>query len=239
MLELNQFRQSAFCLKVRMVLAAKKLNYRVIEITPGIGQVAIFRLSGQRQLPVLVDGENVITDSSSIIRYLEQIKPEPKLLPNDPRDAAMMHILEDWADTTFANSAKTTLIKSAATDPDLRDALLPDDLPLQFRKLINGVHFGLITDFSELLSKGDSSNLFSSLKKLTDCLQLNRWLVGDTMTFADIAIAAQLSLLRFPESAGSKLAGKGCPGFSDHPSLTPLFDWRDQLETDLLASDPG
>ena len=59
------------------------------------------------------------------------------------------------------------------------------------------------------------------------------------MTFADIAIAAQLSLLRFPESAGSQLAGKGCPGFSDHPKLTPLFDWRDQLETDLLASDPA
>ena len=55
MLELHQFRHSAFCLKVRMVLQAKGLSFRTVEVTPGIGQVAVFRLSGQRQVPVLVD----------------------------------------------------------------------------------------------------------------------------------------------------------------------------------------
>ena len=49
MLELHQFRHSAFCLKVRMVLQAKGLSFRTVEVTPGIGQVAVFRLSGQRQ----------------------------------------------------------------------------------------------------------------------------------------------------------------------------------------------
>ena len=57
------------------------------------------------------------------------------------------------------------------------------------------------------------------------------------MDLADIALAAQLSLLRFPTSAGPKLAGKGCPGFSDHPKFEPLFEWRDQLEAALMESD--
>ncbi len=57
------------------------------------------------------------------------------------------------------------------------------------------------------------------------------------MSFADIAIAAQLSLLRFPKSSGEPLAGKGCPGFSDHPNLQVLFDWRDRIETTLMQSD--
>ena len=48
MLELHQFRHSAFCLKVRMVLQAKGLSFRTVEVTPGVGQVAVFRLSGQR-----------------------------------------------------------------------------------------------------------------------------------------------------------------------------------------------
>ena len=45
MLELHQFRHSAFCLKVRMALHAKGLSFREVEVTPGIGQLAVFRLS--------------------------------------------------------------------------------------------------------------------------------------------------------------------------------------------------
>ena len=56
MLELHQFRHSAFCEKVRLILAAKGLAYSVVEVTPGLGQLQLFRLSGQRQVPVLVDG---------------------------------------------------------------------------------------------------------------------------------------------------------------------------------------
>ena len=40
MLELHQFRHSAFCLKVRMVLQAKGLSYRTVDVSPGIGQLA-------------------------------------------------------------------------------------------------------------------------------------------------------------------------------------------------------
>ena len=66
MLELHQFRHSAFCLKVRMALQSKGLSFREVEVTPGIGQIAMFRLSGQRQVPVLVDGDHVVADSSAI-----------------------------------------------------------------------------------------------------------------------------------------------------------------------------
>ena len=34
MLELHQFRHSAFCEKVRLVLAAKRLPYTVVEVMP-------------------------------------------------------------------------------------------------------------------------------------------------------------------------------------------------------------
>ena len=70
MLEVNQFRYSPFCLKVRMALAAKELEYRSVEITPAIGQLGIFQKTGQRKLPVLFDKETAICESSSIIRYL-------------------------------------------------------------------------------------------------------------------------------------------------------------------------
>jgi glutathione S-transferase len=84
MLELHQFRHSAFCEKVRLLLAAKGLDYSVVEVTPGVGQVALLRLSGQRQVPVLVDGAEVIADSSAIALYLEANHPSPALFPADP-----------------------------------------------------------------------------------------------------------------------------------------------------------
>ena len=126
MLELHQFRHSAFCLKVRMVLQAKELSFRAVEVPPGVGQVAVFLLSGQRQVPVLVDGDQVIADSSAIALYLDQREPEPALIPTDPRQAAQVHLLEDWADTTLAMAGRSSLVQACLlyTSPSPRDATL-------------------------------------------------------------------------------------------------------------------
>ena len=221
-----------------MVLAVKGLNYREIEISPGLGQVAIFRLSGQRQLPVLVNGEDIISDSSAIIKYLEKLHPKPKLIPEDPREEALVHVIEDWADTSMAKAARIVLLKSAATNPDLRDALLVNNIPDEFRKLINNLPCDFIGDLSTFINPNEEANLLSNLEKLNKALKINQWLVGNNMSIADIAFAAQLSLLRFPKSAGSLLAGKGCTGFSDNQQLIDLFEWRDRLEALLMESDP-
>ena len=102
MLELHQFRHSAFCLKVRMILQAKSLSFRVVDVTPGVGQIDVFRLSGQRQVPVLVDGDTVVADSTAIAEHLEALKPDPVLIPEDPREQAQVFLIEDWADTTLS-----------------------------------------------------------------------------------------------------------------------------------------
>ena len=125
MLELHQFRHSAFCLKVRMALQSKGLSFREVEVTPGIGQIAVFRLSGQRQVPVLVDGDHVVADSSAICRHLETLEPAPALIPMEPRLRAQVELIEDWADTTLAAAARAALLQAAVDDPLLRDALLP------------------------------------------------------------------------------------------------------------------
>ena len=234
MLELHQFRHSAFCLKVRMVLQAKGCSFRTVEVTPGIGQVAVFRLSGQRQVPVLVDGDQVLADSSAIARHLEQREADPALIPSDPRKAAQMHLIEDWADTTLAMAGRSALVQAAALDQQMRVALLPDDVPDPVRSVMGAIPGGWVSNVTELVNQNDRADLLASLERLAASVQASPWLVGDSMTLADIAVAAQLSLLRFPSSAGAGLAGKGVPGWSDHPKLHPLFEWRDQLELKLM-----
>ena len=239
MLELHQFRHSAFCLKVRMALQAKGLSFREVEVTPGIGQVSLFRLSGQRQVPVLVDGDDVISDSSAICRYLEEMRPEPALIPADPKQRAQMQLIEDWADTTLAAAVRSALLQAAADDAQLREVLLPDDVPSPVRQLMSGLPGGWLSSFGELLGQEQRASMLSSLCSVADGLDPNGCLVGHAISLADLAVAAQLSLLRFPASSGESLAGRGVPGISDHPRLQNLFRWRDQLETRLINLDPA
>ena len=239
MLELHQFRHSAFCLKVRMTLQAKGLSFREVEVTPGIGQIALFRLSGQRQVPVLVDGDDVVADSSAICRHLEALRPDPALIPANARQRAQMHLIEDWADTTLAAAVRAALLQAAADDPQLRNVLLPDDVPSPVRQVMSGLPGGWLSGLGELLGQEQRSSMLSSLCAIADGLDLNGCLVGNAITLADIAVGAQLSLLRFPASAGDALAGRGVPGISDHPRLQELFRWRDQLETRLINLDPA
>jgi glutathione S-transferase len=72
MLELYQFEASSFAEKIRLILDYKQVPYRKVEVTPGVGQVEVFQMSGQRQVPVLKDGEQVIPDSTAIALYVEK-----------------------------------------------------------------------------------------------------------------------------------------------------------------------
>ncbi len=239
MLELYQFQHSTFCLKVRMALKAKKLTFKVIEITPGIEQIDLVKLSGQKKVPVLKNGEHVVSDSSKIIQYLETINKEPVLLPNDPKEAALAHAIEEWSDTTLAKATRLELIKAATLNPSLRHALLPEDLPKSVKSIFNKIPYGFINNLTEIFEQGKSNELLTSLEKFAHLVNTNEWLIGDSLSIADIALASQLSLLRFPVSSGENLSGKGCPGFADNPNLEVLFSWRDELEKKIMNPDPS
>lgn len=229
MLELHQFRHSAFCEKVRLVLAAKQLAYNVVEVTPGVGQLELYRLSGQRQVPVLVDGAEVIADSTAIAQYLEAKVPEPALLPADPALRAQVLLLEDWADTALAAGARLALVQAAAADPVLRGGLLPEATPAPLRSFVGALPTGLLSGLGQVIDHGGLEQLRTNLQQLCALVQQQPFLVGDALSLADLAVVAQLSLLLFPASAGAPLAGRGVPGLADDPQLAPLWAWRDGI----------
>ncbi|MEY3750993.1 MAG: hypothetical protein RLZZ11_357 [Cyanobacteriota bacterium] len=233
MLELHQFRHSAFCEKVRLVLAAKQLAYTVVEVTPGVGQLELYRLSGQRQVPVLVDGAEVIADSSAIALHLEAKCPEPALLPADPARRAQVLLLEDWADTALAAGARLALVQAAAADPVLRGGLLPESTPTPLRSLVGALPSGVLSSLGQVIDHSGLEALRANLDQLCALVQAQPYLVGDQLSLADVAVAAQLSLLLFPASAGAPLAGRGVPGLADDPQLAPLWAWRDRIGAQL------
>ncbi|MFZ4565502.1 MAG: glutathione S-transferase family protein [Prochlorococcaceae cyanobacterium] len=227
-MELFQFRHSAFCEKVRLILAAKGQSYEVREVTPGIGQLELFRLSGQRQVPVLLDDGETIADSTAIALHLERRFPDPQLLPADPAERAQVRLLEDWADTALASGARLALLQAAAEDGALRSALLPVATPDPLRQLFGAVPSDLFSGLTPLL-RPERLQLIQALEQLVALLAVRPYLVGERPTLADVAVAAQLYLLRFPAVAGIDLAARGVTGIADQPAFEPLFRWRDEL----------
>ena len=238
MITLYQFRHSAFCLKTRLALHAKQIQYRIEEVKPGVGQIEIFQLSGQKQLPVIQDdNDQVISDSSKICEYLDKKNKINPLFPDDPILLAQAKLIEDWADTTMANICKKILIKSALENPQLRSALLPDDVPASVKRLLDKLPFSNVNKFSNfVLSNKTNIELQKILEILSKSLINKQFLIGDCLSIADISIAAQLSLLKFPISSGPILSGEGAPEFINNPFLANLFQWRDNLEELIFSA---
>ena len=73
---------------VRKVLACmnlKGLAYEIDPITPFYGNDEFERLSPLRRIPVLIDGDFAISDSSVICAYLDEAYPGHRLYPADPQ----------------------------------------------------------------------------------------------------------------------------------------------------------
>ena len=91
---------------VRKVLAAmnlKGLDYQVDPITPFFGNEEFERLSPLRRIPVLIDGDVTISDSSVICAYLDEAHEGPPLFPADAKDRARARWLEEFADTRLGD----------------------------------------------------------------------------------------------------------------------------------------
>lgn len=91
---------------VRKVLACmnlKGLDYEVDPITPFFGNAEFERLNPLRRIPVLIDGDLNVSDSSVICAYLDEAYGGHPLLPSDPKDRARARWFEEYADTRLGD----------------------------------------------------------------------------------------------------------------------------------------
>ncbi|MEN9628615.1 MAG: putative maleylacetoacetate isomerase MaiA [Pseudomonadota bacterium] len=82
----NYFRSSA-SYRVRIGLALKGLDYgyRPVHLQKNEQlQESYAAVSPSRLVPLLVDGDHLVTQSLAILEYLDETHPSPALLPSDP-----------------------------------------------------------------------------------------------------------------------------------------------------------
>lgn len=75
---------SPYARKVAVILTVKGLAYEQEPMLPGSGGPEFRKISPLGKIPVLMDGESAIPDSSVICEYLEEKYPEIPVLPDTP-----------------------------------------------------------------------------------------------------------------------------------------------------------
>lgn len=107
---LYQFASSPYCAKVRKILDFKGIDYEIIEVDY-LERKELLAVSGQLMVPTLtLDGGETIVDSARIALRLEELQPEPTLLPSGWR--GMHRMLAGFID----NQLEDALFRAAIPD---------------------------------------------------------------------------------------------------------------------------
>ena len=199
---LYEFPHSHFCEIARWALEHKGVSYRSVPLFPGLHVVKMKRLAGESSVPVLVDGENVIQGSASIVDYLDRTHPEKRLTPEV--DANTIETLEVEIARTIGVPLRRLCYYYLLPNADLvrycfmhRSGTLPN---LAF-KLMYKILKNRITDLYDCTERGAASakeELTQAIAVFDDRFAKGRFLLGDAFSRADISFASLLVFMVMP-----------------------------------------
>jgi glutathione S-transferase len=194
MITLFQFAASPFCDKVRRVLRYKHVPFTIHEWP--LAEVPLIREKNPTgKLPMLEIDGTLIADSTDIALEIERRYPAPPLLPSDPAQRALVLALEDWADESLYFYEMTTRFGQqdfeanigklvAGAPQEMLDAIAPM-LRESFKTTTETQGIGRKAP-AQLAA--DVARLFGAIE---DLQRVTGFVVGDTLTLADIAICCQ------------------------------------------------
>ncbi len=115
---------SLFSRKVEIALAEKGLAFEreMVEFNQNIGYVPthpfVMAANPKRQVPVLVDGDLTLFDSTVILEYLDEAYPQPPLYPVGAAPRARCRLLELTADEIMLAPVRKLMYRS---EPAIKD----------------------------------------------------------------------------------------------------------------------
>jgi len=166
---------SPHCRKVRIVLAEKKLEFGLQTENTWQRRPEFLALNPAGEVPVLVEADGTpIADSQAICEYLEDIAPDPPVLPADPVERAEARRIAAWFDRKFSAEVSENLVGEKIMKRFLKTGA-PDSAAIRAGK--QNIHYHL--DYIGWLS------------------ERRNWLAGDALSIADIAAAAHRSAVDY------------------------------------------
>lgn len=109
---------SYFARKAEIALGEKGLAFEriMVPFTQAEGYQPkhpdVLAANPKAEVPVLIDGDLTMFDSSLIFEYLEEAYPEPPLMPKAPKDRARCRMLELFADEILLPAVRPIMHRS-------------------------------------------------------------------------------------------------------------------------------
>jgi len=181
--------------KVRLVLAEKRLEFTSHQISFAKNEQldpAYLKINPSGVVPSLVHDGDVVTDSSVIVEYLEEMFPSPALAPDTAKDRAKMR---SWL--RFMEEVPTKAVRI----PSFQTVFLPT-LRLIKRKgafqkeadqrTLRQGFYGKMRQgegFSDPEIAESQQHLAMTIARIETALARGPWVMGDQLTLVDLTLA--------------------------------------------------
>jgi glutathione S-transferase len=195
---LYQYQISPFCDKVRRAMRLKGLNWDTVEV-PVVPPGKFKHISPTGKFPAVDFGGTIIVDSTDIIAHLDSIIPEPRLIPTDPRQRGDALILEDWADESlyffdltmrcWPQNRKLFVDDLLHAESGLKRRIIGTFIPGALTKVAKTQGLGRKTEHQV------TTELARHYDSLAARLDGRDWLVGDSISIADLAVRSMVFVL--------------------------------------------
>jgi len=208
MIKLYQFPISHYCEKIRWTLDFKCLEYKAINLLPGLHIKTTKQIARYSSVPVLTDGDVCIQNSSKIISYLDTKYPEHNLTPKEHKVRKDALEWERYVDVELGIHVRVCCYHILLEYPDIVIPFFTHKGPW-YGKLVIKLSFNkLKTKMRQLMKinvstfKHSKAKMGEAIDKIYNHLQHNEFLAGNKFTRADLAAASLLAPLVMPNGYG-------------------------------------
>lgn len=208
MWQILQFPLCPFSRKVRLMLSEKGVGYEPVRESPWARRDEFLDMNPAGQTPVMVDADRGITliDSAAICEFFEETVDKASMLNGTAADRAEIRRLVTWFDTQFFREITGPLLLERM-EKRIVHRMPPDTRALRDAMKAAVEHL----DYIDYL------------------LDHRAWLGGATMSLADLAAAAQISVADYLGGIDWKThkpAKRWYVGMKSRPSFRPLLAER-------------
>ena len=175
MLTLYHLWLSPSCRKVRVALAEKGLEVSLTVEKVWERREDFLRLNPAGEVPVLIEDDGtVLADGTAICEYLDETRPDHRLIGFDPHVRAETRRLIAWFDLKFHGEVSRYLLEE------------------KFNK-----RFMAQGEPDSQAIRAGSANIGYHLDYIGYLIERRKWLAGDEFSLADIAAGAHLSAMDY------------------------------------------
>lgn len=205
-----------FSRKVRLLMAEKGMEFTLTVEEPWKYRPEFLALNPANELPVLEEPDgHVLCGHRSVCEYIDETTSRP-LFGSYAHDRAEVRRLCDWFDDKFYKEAGAYLIEE---------------------KLIKRMTGGGAPD-SDALRAG-KTNILGHLTYTEWLLKQRKWLAGETLSMADLACAAHLSVLDYIGEVPWDKTENGAPLFEETKNWYARIKSRPSFRSLLADRIPG